>query len=99
MKITRICARVSPNLSAFSACAALDYKMPVVLLCKARKSGHLKRYAVYGKRCYTIVDAALLGVCAPAQVRACSGGLSLARLCKEGKRVEGRSDLHFKSPV
>lgn len=33
--------------------------------------------------------------------RACvrSGGLRLARLCKEGKREEGRSDLHFKSPV
>lgn len=95
MKNTRVCARVSPSLSAFSACAALDYKTPVALLYKARKSGHLKRCAVYGERCYTVVDAAPLGVCAPAQVRACSGGL----LCKEGEREEGRSDLHFKWPV
>lgn len=31
-------------------------------------------------------------------VRVCLGGLTLARLCKEGKREEERSDLHFKSP-
>ncbi len=88
-----VCAR------CFFVCAALDYKMPVVLLYKAKKSGHLKRCAVYGKRRYNIVVAILLSVCVCARVCACSGGLMLARLCKEGKREEGRSDLHFKSPV
>ena len=73
--------------------APLDYKMPVVMLYKAKKSGLLKR-CLWQKD----VTPLLMQSCS-ACACACSGGLTLARLCKEGRREDGRSDLHFKSPV